>query len=70
MASLRIQLRPNGVVVFGAGSRYLSHFERRESRTQKNQGLASIAEDAEPRRFRRLFERRRRGSLVIRADRR
>jgi hypothetical protein len=58
MASLRIQIRPNSVVLFGAASRCVSRLERSECRASAEDGVGSAAEDAEIWRRRRMKNRR------------
>lgn len=51
MPSLRIQLRPNGVVMFGSGTRDLARMEHRGAFDLDNAESVAIAEEAELRRL-------------------
>jgi hypothetical protein len=51
MPSLRIQLRPSGVVMFGSSTRDLARIEHRNAFDLDNADSVSIAEEAELRRL-------------------
>jgi hypothetical protein len=64
MPSFRIQLRPNGVVMFGSGARAVARMERRDALDLER---VAIAEEAE---LRRLIEGRLERSRFHRQSRR
>ncbi len=66
MASVRIQIRPNSVVLFGAASRCVSRLERAPA----EDGVGSAAEDAEIWRLHRMKNRRFVPSGLVRRSRR
>ncbi len=70
MASVRIQIRPNSVVLFGAASRCVSRLERSNSRAPAEDGVGSAAEDAEIWRLHRMKNRRFVPSGLVRRSRR
>ncbi len=51
MPSLRIQLRPNGVVMFGSGTRDVARMEHRGALDHDNAERVAHAEEAELRRL-------------------